>query len=832
MEGTEDVEVLHPFVGREDFLQEFWSLWSRYRIIGVFGMRSVGKSRTVEEFIHRMKSEHPLSDSVHHILIDLNAVRSLQRFIFQVRTAFGFFDDDQIDEVEKLVGNILSKMESTPSVFYVVNFDNAEDVIESEVKADFVLTCGMLMERCMSLKIVFTSTAKVTFPRHASMYCWMDLPPLSHGDGVALLHSVTPSVHYDQGMIDKIVELCMGLPLAVLMTGSELEIDNGFLSPEQMVDILTQSRLEACDDDSDGTHVRLDAWSRDCSYAEEEQIGPVYRNFIRRLSEVFRQRLAVLGYIPGSFTTGHAQRMLDETSPQSTKDMTLSPLMRRHMVQFDAPRRRYNIHGILKDCLEVYFSIENLTDVRKRYCQTFSEVLNQLSLKLGTKDYTEAVADLAIEHPNLQKLMVDVKHSSQETYPIYIEMVASSSNVIENFFGGESYKFYTKCLELCEVYNKPRDDAIVSGAYGRVLTNVKADFPAGERMYGRALVYAVNNPAAVMMASQLHQNMGWNLHMQGKREAALRHLQEAKNYQIMQGMYYEPVVLTTLSVLGVVNTAIGNYEEGEKYHRESLKRRIHLHGENHPHIGSVYNNMGILYLQKGEIEKSNHYYKKGLEVKRATNATPSAIIISLNNVANVEIKSKNFEAAGQLLQEASQLLEKHSKIYKFEEGLTLETYGKLYLAMGDHNNAVESFKKTVAMRQAVACGSVTHVESLLSLGKAYKRGGHPAKAMEAFVEALTYKESAATQMPQNSFIWESLDQMWTILLEKSLLDRGDHSQELAQVFSDGRVELYRIINHYTEKRIFDERDKFDRKLKEWNEKCKKYVSCQEIYSRT
>ncbi|XP_067675013.1 uncharacterized protein [Haliotis asinina] len=820
MEETRDEDVLQPFVGREDSLQQLWGLWSRYRIIGVFGMRSVGKSRTVEEFINRMKLEHPCSDSVHHILIDLNAVSSLQRFIFQVKTAFGFFDDVQIDEVEQLVGNILSKMESTPSIFYVVNFDNAEDMIESEVKADFVLTCGTLIERCMNLKIVFTSTAKVTFPRYASIYCWMDLPPLSHDDGVALLSLITPSVQYDQGVIDKIVELCMGLPLAVLMTGSELEIDNHFLSPYQMVDILTQSRLEACDDDSDGTQARLEAWSRDCSYAEEEQIGPVYRNFISRLSEVFRQRLAVLGYIPGSFTTGHAQRMLDETSLQSVKDRTLSPLMRRHMVQFDAPQRRYNIHGILKDCLEVYFSIENLTDVRRRYCQTFSEVMIQLSRKLGTKDYTEAVADLAVEHPNLQKLMMDVRHSNQETYPIYIQMVESSSEVIQNFFGGESYRFYTKCLKLCEMYDKPRDDAIVSSAYGRVLTNVKADYPAGERMYKRALVFAGTDPASIMMASQLHQNMGWNLHMQGKREDALRHLQEAKNYQIQQGMFYQPVVLTTLSVLAIVNTAIGNFEEGEKYHRESLKRRIHLHGENHPHIGSVYNNMGILYLQMGDIDKSNYHYRKGLEVKRATKATASSIIISLNNVACVEIQSQNFEAAELLLQEAWELLEKSSQIYKFEEGLTLENYGKLYLAMGNYEKAAVYLGKTVAMREAVACGSVTHVESLMNLGKAYQSGGNSEMALKVFMETLSFKETAAMQMPQNSFIWECLAQMWTILLEKS----GDHSQELAKVFSDGKKELYRIINHYTEKRIFDERNKFDRILKEWNEKCEKCVN--------
>ncbi len=78
-----------------------------------------------------------------------------------------------------------------------------------------------------------------------------------------------------------------------------------------------------------------------------------------------------------------------------------------------------------------------LVEVRRRYCVLFSKVMEDLSTKLLTSDCLDAVASLAREHPNLQKLMIDVEYSSQETYPVYIRMAENSSGVIEQYFGGE-----------------------------------------------------------------------------------------------------------------------------------------------------------------------------------------------------------------------------------------------------------------------------------------------------------------------------------------------------------------------------------------------------------
>ena len=39
-------------------------------------------------------------------------------------------------------------------------------------------------------------------------------------------------------------------------------------------------------------------------------LADVYKKFIERLSKVFQDRIAILGYIPGSFNVWEAQQML------------------------------------------------------------------------------------------------------------------------------------------------------------------------------------------------------------------------------------------------------------------------------------------------------------------------------------------------------------------------------------------------------------------------------------------------------------------------------------------------------------------------------------------
>ncbi len=112
---------------------------------------------------------------------------------------------------------------------------------------------------------------------------------------------------------------------------------------------------------------------------------------------------------------------------------------------------------------------------------------------------------------------------------------------------------------------------------------------------------------------------------------------------------------------------IGRFEEGEKFLLESIKRRIEKHGENHPHIGSQYENLGDLYRRRGDSVQANYYYRRGLAVKKSTGASINVVIISLNSVAGVEMASGNFDEAKALLDEAWQLLEDCDMVYRYDK---------------------------------------------------------------------------------------------------------------------------------------------------------------------
>jgi hypothetical protein len=42
---------------------------------------------------------------------------------------------------------------------------------------------------------------------------------------------------------------------------------------------------------------------------------------------------------------------------------TLIPVVQRHVVQFNTPTQRFDIHGILKECISEFLKIQNLPGI-------------------------------------------------------------------------------------------------------------------------------------------------------------------------------------------------------------------------------------------------------------------------------------------------------------------------------------------------------------------------------------------------------------------------------------------------------------------------------------
>ena len=56
---------------------------------------------------------------------------------------------------------------------------------------------------------------------------------------------------------------------------------------------------------------------------------------------------------------------------------------------------------------------------------------------MDTKEYSQAVLEFTVEHPNLEKLLQDVLYTTEDTYNYYIEIVSSCNALIEKYMSSK-----------------------------------------------------------------------------------------------------------------------------------------------------------------------------------------------------------------------------------------------------------------------------------------------------------------------------------------------------------------------------------------------------------
>jgi len=75
------------------------------------------------------------------------------------------------------------------------------------------------------------------------------------------------------------------------------------------------------------------------------------------------------------------------------------------------------------------------SEVRRRFCCIFSDIMMEIGKKMDTKLYTEALCLYNVEQQNFHKLLTDVIYTREETYCLYMNLAINSFNAIEIFVG-------------------------------------------------------------------------------------------------------------------------------------------------------------------------------------------------------------------------------------------------------------------------------------------------------------------------------------------------------------------------------------------------------------
>ncbi|XP_062617186.1 uncharacterized protein LOC134278901 isoform X2 [Saccostrea cucullata] len=712
------------FIGRRSELQKLAEKLTRYDIIVIHGLKGIGKTSLAREYCKGANRPYLWID-LRNITNSEEVLYSLARHCLQEEV----IADDTRALLSALCENIVRRKHC------IIVFDNAEDVFKDEdnLSVEILLSLSQLK----NTKIIVTSTIRVS-----SEKVQLDellLKELSYEDSFDLLKTICPSLK-DTDKISKIVELCEGLPLALLLAGGEVEDDSNLLDAEDVIYFLSHQRIRILSSEF---------------YTQDEQIDSIYKGFLDRLPKLLGENLANVNYIPGTFD--------------------------------------------LKEALDIL-------GVRSRFCKTFSDILKEIEQKTYTKDYADALCRLNVEHRNFGKLFSDVIYCTEDTYHVFIDLAATTIGGGSIMFRSMAtynvgVEFYEKCLQKAQEFRQELDEAKVLTGYGRVLTNIKGDCVKAEEKFQKAMAIRRQHPdKRDYFLALLCQSYGWNLGSQGKFVDAIRILEEAFQVERELKMYYENLILQTMQSLAIFLNMSDNIEKGEPFQQEVLKRRRHVIGtDNHPIIGSIMNNMGVMYERKKDFRKAAEYYRNGLKIKEETNAPLKAIIISETNVARSLLESGQAEEAIILLENSFKRLDDFPSLFSDAKSLLWEAMGNAFIKLNNFEEAAESFKKAIeyrshssAMDHSILGLVCLYAKSLLALAE-YE------KAIKEIKKGLCLCDLIIKNNPTNPTI---------ILTYEKLMEAQfalKRRKDLEKTYEGGIAEFYRLIKVYENLKNFNKR---------------------------
>jgi AAA+ ATPase superfamily predicted ATPase len=209
-----------PFVGRNDFLSQLKIQYSVNKIIIVHGLKSIGKTRTVSEFVNRVREDVTNLEEIQIRLTDGN----IQRAIFLRLATLLHVVISNSGEWDENIIPIIDAFNNKNNVEYIIHIDSCEHIFDGPMSRSFKIFCCQLVKETHNVHILISSSVFTNdFGEDAFI---SELQPLSMSESSELLRNFMNDREKD---VAKVAELCLGLPLALIMVGTYIRRLNNYL---------------------------------------------------------------------------------------------------------------------------------------------------------------------------------------------------------------------------------------------------------------------------------------------------------------------------------------------------------------------------------------------------------------------------------------------------------------------------------------------------------------------------------------------------------------------------------------------------------------------------
>ena len=168
----------------------------KVRCDGVYGIRSVGKSRFVKQLLN-LVSKHLNEDDyiTFTTWIDVRNLQSLRQIYLTLSEKLNILIMDDKNDFRRAV---LARISEVKQILWII-LGNAEDIIDSDLNNDFIALCKQITNQNVKVKIIITSNSHLscnTFYPGMGYYD-IELSPMSILESKELLQKFAPSVDWN-----------------------------------------------------------------------------------------------------------------------------------------------------------------------------------------------------------------------------------------------------------------------------------------------------------------------------------------------------------------------------------------------------------------------------------------------------------------------------------------------------------------------------------------------------------------------------------------------------------------------------------------------------------
>ncbi|CAF5003981.1 unnamed protein product, partial [Rotaria sp. Silwood1] len=209
-------------------------------------------------------------------------------------------------------------------------------------------------------------------------------------------------------------------------------------------------------------------------------------------------------------------------------------------------------------------------------------------------------------------------------------------------------------------------------------------------------------------------------------------------FSLCEKDFMHPHIATSYNNIGLVYKDKGDYDNALDYCKQALDIWKQTLPEEHPDIASSYNNIGLIYQDKGDYDNALDCYKKAHDIwKQTLPEKHPHIAITYNNIGLVYKDKGDYDNALDYCKPAlgirkQTLPENHSDI-----ATSYNNIGLIYQNKGDYDNALDYYKKALDIwKQTLPENHPDIATDYNNIGVVYQNKGDYDIALDYYKKAL------------------------------------------------------------------------------------------------